>query len=65
MAPQIAHDPVAIVIFGGLITSALLAVVVLGVMICAATWVRVPEDYLIRARTVEAPRSESTSATEP
>lgn len=38
----------------GIIASALLAVVVLGVVFCVTTWVRIPEDYLIRARTVEA-----------
>jgi ABC-type transport system involved in multi-copper enzyme maturation permease subunit len=38
----------------GIITSALLAVIILGVIFCVATWVRIPEDYLIRARTVEA-----------
>jgi ABC-type transport system involved in multi-copper enzyme maturation permease subunit len=37
----------------GIIVSALLAVVILGVVFCVTTWVRIPEDYLIRARTVE------------
>src|SRR4051794_38141542 len=37
----------------GIIASALLAIIVLGVIFCIATWVRIPEDYLIRARTVE------------
>jgi hypothetical protein len=36
------------------VLSAMLAVVVLGVVFIVATWVRIPEDYLIRARTVEA-----------
>src|SRR3954471_11888151 len=35
----------------GIILSALLAVVVLGAIFIVTTWVRVPEDYLIRART--------------
>jgi ABC-type transport system involved in multi-copper enzyme maturation permease subunit len=38
----------------GIITSALMAVVILGVIFCVAVWVRIPEDYLIRAKTVEA-----------
>jgi ABC-type transport system involved in multi-copper enzyme maturation permease subunit len=37
----------------GIITSALLAVIILGVIFCMTTWVRIPDDYLIRARTVE------------
>jgi ABC-type transport system involved in multi-copper enzyme maturation permease subunit len=38
----------------GIITAALMAVVVLGVIFCVTVWVRIPEDYLIRAKTVEA-----------
>src|SRR5690349_22279205 len=38
----------------GIILAALLAVIVLGIIFLVTTWVRIPEDYLIRARTVES-----------
>ena len=37
----------------GIITAALLAVAVLGVVLIMATWYRIPGDYLIRATTID------------
>ena len=37
----------------GIVVAALLAVLILGVVFMLCTWVRIPEDYMMRTRTVE------------
>jgi ABC-type transport system involved in multi-copper enzyme maturation permease subunit len=52
MSKPVAKWEVLVGKYLGIIVSALLAVLILGVIAMACVWVRIPEDYLIRTRTL-------------
>jgi hypothetical protein len=53
MSKPVAKWEVLVGKYLGIVTAALLAVIVLGIVVLVATWIRIPEDYLMRTRTVD------------
>src|SRR4051794_9111976 len=53
MSKPVAKWEVLVGKYLGIILAALLAVIVLGIIFMAATWIRIPEDYLMRTRSLE------------
>ena len=53
MSKPVAKWEVLVGKYLGIILAALMSVIILGVVFLACTWVRIPEDYLIRTRSID------------
>src|SRR3954471_11862169 len=52
MSKPVAKWEVLVGKYLGIITAALLAIVLLGAVFMIATWIRIPEDYMLRIRSI-------------